>query len=215
MYRIAVLISGRGSNLEAILQAVKSGYIGNAEVVVVLSNREDARGLRIAKGYGVEALYVPAYALSKEEYDSKMLSLLEERDVDLVVLAGFMRILSDAFVDHFKDRIVNIHPSLLPSFKGLHAQRQALEAGVRFSGATVHFVTEKLDEGPIIVQSVVPVLEGDSEESLSERILKTEHIIYPLAIKLICEGRVKIEDNRCRVDWKGLSEEFHAINPVP
>ena len=214
MYRLGVLISGRGSNLEAIAKSIASGYIGNAEIVVVVSNRDGVRGLKIAEQYGIEALFLNPSGLSKEEYDAQLVEALRERNVDLVVLAGFMRILSPVFIRSFEGRIVNIHPSLLPAFRGLHAQRQAVEAGVRFSGATVHFVTEELDAGPIIVQSVVPVFESDDEETLSDRILKTEHEIYPMAIKLITEGKVRLSGKRVVCDCKWPDDGFYAINPL-
>ena len=212
MYRLAVLLSGRGSNFEAIQNAIESGFIKNGRIVVVISNKEKARGLAIAKQRGLDAIFVDPQGKTREDYDREIVKILKEREVDFVLLAGYMRILSPFFVENFKNRILNIHPSLLPSFRGLHAQRQAVESGVRFSGATVHFVTNKLDEGPIIVQSVVPVLRGDSEESLSRRILNTEHKIYPLAVKLLTENRIKIEHGKVEVDWRE-PEEFFITNP--
>jgi len=212
LYRLAVLLSGRGSNFEAIQNAIESGFIKNGRIVVVISNKEKARGLAIAKQRGLDAIFVDPQGKTREDYDREIVKILKEREVDFVLLAGYMRILSPFFVENFKNRILNIHPSLLPSFRGLHAQRQAVECGVRFSGATVHFVTNKLDEGPIIVQSVVPVLSGDSEESLSRRILNTEHKIYPLAVKLLTENRIKIEHGKVEVDWRE-PEEFFITNP--
>lgn len=212
MYRLAVLLSGRGSNFEAIQNAIESGFIKNGRIVVVISNKEKARGLAIAKQRGLDAIFVDPQGKTREDYDREIVKILKEREVDFVLLAGYMRILSPFFVENFKNRILNIHPSLLPSFRGLHAQRQAVESGVRFSGATVHFVTNKLDEGPIIVQSVVPVLRGDSEESLSRRILNTEHKIYPLAVKLLTENRIRIEHGKVEVDWRE-PEEFFITNP--
>ncbi len=212
MYRLAVLLSGRGSNFEAIQNAIESGFIKNGEIVVVISNRADARGLVLAKRRGLNALFLDPEGKSREDYDREIVKLLKANGVDFVLLAGYMRILSPYFVKSFKDRILNIHPSLLPSFRGLHAQRQAVESGVKFSGATVHFVTDKLDDGPIIVQSVVPVFSNDDEDSLSERILKTEHKIYPLAVKLLTEDRIEIKDGRVIIDWKE-PEEFFITNP--
>jgi len=206
------LLSGRGSNFEAIQNAIESGFIKNGRIVVVISNKEKARGLAIAKQRGLDAIFVDPQGKTREDYDREIVKILKEREVDFVLLAGYMRILSPFFVENFKNRILNIHPSLLPSFRGLHAQRQAVESGVRFSGATVHFVTNKLDEGPIIVQSVVPVLRGDSEESLSRRILNTEHKIYPLAVKLLTENRIRIEHGKVEVDWRE-PEEFFITNP--
>lgn len=212
MYRLAVLLSGRGSNFEAIQNAIENGFIKNGKVVVVISNRADARGLVLAKRRGLNALFLDPEGKSREDYDREIVKLLKANGVDFVLLAGYMRILSPYFVKSFKDRILNIHPSLLPSFRGLHAQRQAVESGVKFSGATVHFVTDKLDDGPIIVQSVVPVFSNDDEDSLSERILKTEHKIYPLAVKLLTEDRIEIKDGRVIIDWKE-PEEFFITNP--
>lgn len=212
MYRLAVLLSGRGSNFEAIQNAIESGFIKNGKVVVVISNRADARGLVLAKRKGLNALFLDPEGKSREDYDREIVKLLKANGVDFVLLAGYMRILSPYFVKSFKDRILNIHPSLLPSFRGLHAQRQAVESGVKFSGATVHFVTDRLDDGPIIVQSVVPVFSNDDEDSLSERILKTEHKIYPLAVKLLTEDRIEIKDGRVIIDWKE-PEEFFITNP--
>ncbi len=212
MYRLAVLLSGRGSNFEAILNAIKNGYIKNGKIVVVISNNKEARGLKVAKDNGLDAIFVDPKGKDRETYDREIVEILKKYDVDYVLLAGYMRILSGYFVNSFKNRILNIHPALLPSFKGLHAQRQAIEKGVRFSGATVHFVTENLDDGPIIVQSVVPVYDSDDEDSLSERILKTEHKIYPLAVKLLTEDRLKINNGRVLVDWDE-ADDFYVTNP--
>ncbi len=213
MYRLGVLISGRGSNFHSILKSVNSGFITNAEIVVVISNKEDAKGLNIAKENRIDAVFINPKDLSRQDYDKIVADTLIKYRVDFVILAGFMRILSSEFIKTFENRIVNIHPALLPSFRGLHAQRQALEKGVKFSGATVHFVTNELDDGPIVVQSVVPVMDNDTEDSLSKRILKTEHRIYPLAVKLITENRIKIEKNRVICDTEGLDDEFYALNP--
>jgi phosphoribosylglycinamide formyltransferase-1 len=186
---LGVLISGRGSNLQAILDAIRGGKL-DARVGVVVSNVEGAPGLERARAAGVptEVLSHKDYA-SRERYDEALVERLHAHDVDLVCLAGFMRLLSPVFVRAFRGRILNVHPSLLPSFPGLHAQRQALEHGVKVTGATVHFVDEELDHGPILLQSAVPVLEDDDEESLSARILEQEHRIYPEAIALVLEGQ--------------------------
>ncbi len=214
MYRLGVLISGRGSNFQSILGNIQKGFIQNAEIVVVLSDKENARGLKIAKDNGIDAFFIDPQGLKRDEYDRLLIGKLKEYEVDFVILAGFMRILSTGFIEAFKNRILNIHPALLPSFKGLHAQRQALEAGVKFAGASVHFVTNELDSGPIVVQSVVPVLSNDTEDSLSERILKTEHKIYPLAVKLITEDKVEIKNNRIVIKADEIDDNFYIINPV-
>jgi len=186
---LGVLISGRGSNLQAILDAIQDGRL-DARVGVVLSNVESAPGLERARTAGVptEVLSHKDYA-SREQYDEALVDRLRAHEVDVVCLAGFMRLLSPVFVRAFPGRILNVHPSLLPAFPGLHAQRQALEHGVKVTGATVHLVDEELDHGPILLQRAVPVLEGDDEESLSARILEQEHRIYPEAIALVLEGK--------------------------
>ena len=197
--RVGVLASGRGSNLRAILSGVAAGRI-RAEVVVVLSDRSGAGALDIARDHGVEALVLdPTPHPGREGYDRALIALLEERRVGLVCLAGYMRILGPVFVRHFEGRLLNIHPALLPAFPGLHAQRQALEHGVRIAGATVHFVDEGVDTGPIVLQAAVPVRQDDTEASLSDRILAEEHRIYPEAIRLFAEGRLRLEDRRVRI----------------
>jgi phosphoribosylglycinamide formyltransferase-1 len=186
---LGILISGRGSNLQAILDAIREGKL-DARVGVVLSNVDGAPGLERARAAGVptDVLSHKDYA-SREQYDEALVDHLRAHEVDLVCLAGFMRLLSPAFVRAFPGRILNVHPSLLPAFPGLHAQRQALEHGVKVTGATVHVVDEELDHGPILLQRAVPVLEGDDEESLSARILEQEHRIYPEAIALVLAGK--------------------------
>ena len=194
--KIGVLLSGRGSNFKAIFEKVKSGEI-NAEIVVVISDNAEAKGLKFAKGNGIEAISIDIKSFpSRKDYDRKIIDILKERDVELVLLAGYMKIVGEEFVSNFRNRIMNIHPALLPSFPGLHAQRKALNYGVRYSGCTVHFVDEKTDHGPIILQAVVPVYQDDTEESLSERILREEHRIYPEAVKLFFEGRLEIRGRR-------------------
>ncbi len=190
--RIGVLLSGRGSNFRAILKETLKGNI-KAEIVVVISNKKNARGLATARSNGIRAVYLsPKGFNSREEYDKELVRILEEERVDLVLLAGYMRIVTPYFVKKFAGRIMNIHPALLPSFPGLHAQKKALDYGVRYSGCTVHFVDEEVDHGPIILQAVVPVYQNDTEETLSERILKEEHKIYPLAVKLFFENKLEI-----------------------
>jgi phosphoribosylglycinamide formyltransferase-1 len=187
--RVGVLISGRGSNLQALIAAC-SAEAYPAEIALVISNRAEARGLGIAAAAGVPVVVISHR--NRRDFAAEAQSRLCEHRVELVCLAGFMRILDANFVEAWRDRMVNIHPSLLPSFRGLHAQRQALAAGVRFAGCTVHFVRPELDSGPIIAQAVVPVHPDDDEARLSERILETEHRLYPLAVRLIAEGRVQI-----------------------
>jgi phosphoribosylglycinamide formyltransferase-1 len=194
--KIAVFISGRGSNFKAIHDAILAGKI-NAEIVLVFSNNKDAPGLAIARERNLDALFLDSKAYpGREEYEKEILKELRKRKVDLICLAGYMKILSPSFCREFKFSIMNIHPALLPSFPGLHVQKKALEWGVRYSGVTVHFVTEDVDMGPIILQAVVPVLQDDTEESLSERILKEEHRIYPESISLYFEGRLEVQGRR-------------------
>jgi len=193
---IAVLLSGRGSNFMAINESVEAGSI-SGEISIVVSNREDAKGLEYARLKGLDTLFVnPKDFAGREAYDAEIVRLLQERGVELVCLAGFMRIISPAFVSAFRNRIMNIHPSLLPSFKGLDVQQKAIDYGVKFAGCTVHFVDEEMDHGAIILQAVVPVEQDDDADILSERILKEEHRIYPEAVKLFCEDRLRIEGRR-------------------
>jgi len=194
--RIGVLLSGRGSNFEALAESVAVGRIPNAEIAIVISNREGAPGIDRAKARGIATRVIPSKGLERETYDRQVATVLDENKVDLICLAGYMRLLSPYFVAKFSNRILNIHPSLLPSFPGLESQRQALEYGVKFAGCTVHFVDENLDAGPIILQAVVPVEDADSEASLSDRILKEEHRIYSQAVKIVLEGKYKIAGRR-------------------
>src|SRR5712671_2011932 len=194
--RIGVLLSGRGSNFEALADSVGSGRLPGAEIAVVVSNREGAPGIERAKVRGIAARVIPSKGLEREVYDRQVAAVLREFKVDLVCLAGYMRLLSPFFVASFPNRILNIHPSLLPSFPGLESQRQALEYGVKFAGCTVHFVDENLDAGPIVLQAVVPVKDDDTEAALSERILREEHRIYSEAVRIVLEGKFKIEGRR-------------------
>jgi phosphoribosylglycinamide formyltransferase-1 len=206
--RIGVLLSGRGSNLEALADSVAAGRIPNAEISIVLSNHEDAPGIDKARARGIPALAIPSKGIEREAYDRQVVAALREKQVELVCLAGYMRLLSPHFVAAFPKRILNIHPSLLPAFPGLEAQRQALEHGVKFSGCTVHFVDENLDAGPIILQAVVPVENGDTPATLSERILREEHRIYTEAVRIVLEGRYRIAGRRVLVDLaKGLEKK--------
>jgi len=194
--RIGVLLSGRGSNFEALAASVAAGRIPDAQMAIVISNREGAPGLERARARGIETRVIPSKGLEREAYDRLVVAALREKQVDLVCLAGFMRLLSPFFVAGFRNRILNIHPSLLPAFPGLEAQRQALEYGVKTSGCTVHFVDENLDAGPIVLQSPVPVLDADTPDTLADRILKEEHRIYTEAVRLVLRGRYRIEGRR-------------------
>jgi len=192
--KLAVFLSGRGSNFVAIHDAILEGKI-NAEVALVFSDKKDAPGLKIAQQRKLDTLSLnPKDFNSKQEYEQEIIKELKNRKIGLICLAGYMRVLSPHFCHQFKNAILNIHPALLPAFPGLHVQRKALEWGVRYSGATVHFVTPDVDMGPIVLQAVVPVKQDDTEETLSERILKEEHKIYPEAIKLYFEGRLEIRN---------------------
>ncbi len=197
--RIAVLLSGRGSNFEALADAVASGEIPDAELALVISNREGAPGVEKAQRRNIPCRVIPSRGLEREAYDRLLLAALEPAGVDLICLAGFMRLLSPLFIARYRERILNIHPSLLPAFPGLEAQRQALEYGVRYSGCTVHFVDESLDAGPIVLQAVVPVYDDDTVESLSDRILAEEHRLYPRAVRIVLSGRYRIEGRRVRL----------------
>lgn len=204
MINLGILISGRGSNMEAILAAVKSGAIPNVKPCVVISNKPDAPGLKIAsEKYGIPTKVVLPEGVKGWDYDRRMVMALEESGVTsqagLVCLAGFMRIISSEFVRHFYMRILNIHPALLPSFPGLHAQKQAIDYGVKVSGCTVHFVDDGVDSGPVILQKTVSVIEGDTEEALSARILEQEHKAYPEAVRLYAQNKLKVEGRKVRV----------------
>lgn len=195
MKRLGILLSGRGSNFEAIARHIDRGDL-KAEIAVVVSNVEQAPGLLRARERGLDAFFMKSKGLDRESFDRQVVRVLEEKRVDLVCLAGFMRLLSPFFIQAFRHRILNIHPSLLPAFPGMEAQRQALEYGVKVSGCTVHFVDEGLDSGPIILQAAVPVLNGDTEQSLSVRILEQEHQLYSRAIGLLVNGQVRVEGRK-------------------
>jgi phosphoribosylglycinamide formyltransferase 1 len=207
--RVGVLLSGRGSNLRALLDAcADSDY--PAEIVSVISDRAEAPGLAVASAAGIPGVVVPHRA--RLAFAAEAGALLRERRVGLVCLAGFMRVLDTAFVEGWRDRMVNIHPSLLPAFPGLHAQRQALAAGVRFAGCTVHFVRPTVDAGPIIAQGIVPTCPDDEEASLSARILEVEHRLYPLVVRLIADDRVRVVSERVEIDgWRAPS--ITVLNP--
>jgi phosphoribosylglycinamide formyltransferase-1 len=193
--RLGVLISGRGSNFEAIADQIDAGAL-EAEIAVVISNRADAPGLEAARTRRLEAVCIPSKGLDREVYDRLLLDELKKRSVDFVCLAGFLRLLSASFIRRYPNRILNIHPSLLPAFPGLDAQHQALEHGVKITGCTVHFVDEELDAGPIVLQTAVPVLDGDTVETLSARILRQEHYLYSEALRLVLSGAFRIEGRR-------------------
>jgi phosphoribosylglycinamide formyltransferase-1 len=193
--RLGILLSGRGSNFMAIADNVAAGRIP-AEIAIVISNRPNAPGLAEAERRGLPTRMIPSKGLEREQYDRQVVEVLQEKQVDLVCLAGFMRLLSPYFVSAFPNRILNIHPSLLPAFPGLDAQRQALEYGVKLTGCTVHFVDENLDAGPVVIQSAVSVVDDDTPETLSARILKEEHRIYSEAINIVLSGGWRIEGRR-------------------
>src|SRR5450631_2385041 len=194
--RLGVLLSGRGSNFEALADSVAAGRIPDAQVAIVIANREGAQGIDRAEARGIPTLVLPSRGLEREAYDRQVVAALREHKVDLVCLAGYMRLLSPYFVQAFPQRILNIHPSLLPAFPGLEAQRQALEYGVKFSGCTVHFVNEDLDAGSIVAQAIVPIEPGDTPETLSARILAQEHRIYTEAVQLVLSGEFRVEGRR-------------------
>lgn len=201
-HRLGILLSGRGSNFMAIADNVAAGKIP-AEIALVVSNRPNAPGLEEAERRGLPTRMIPSKSLEREQYDRRVVEALNEKQVDLVCLAGFMRLLSPYFVSAFPNRILNIHPSLLPAFPGLDAQRQALEYGVKMTGCTVHFVDENLDAGPVVIQSAIAVLDDDTPDTLSARILQEEHRIYSEAINIVLSGRWRIEGRRVvRTDRK-------------
>ncbi len=212
--KIGVLVSGRGSNLQAIIDNIEQGRL-SAEIAVVISDQADAFALERARKHGIAAVHVSAkgYRGRRDDYDALLVSELRKHAVDLVVLAGFMRIISKTLVSAFPHRIMNIHPALLPSFPGLHVQKAAIEHGVKFSGCTVHFVDEGMDTGPIIVQAVVPVLDGDTEDTLAARILVQEHKIFSRAIQLFAEGKLRVEGRRVLVDGGRTGSSDFLINP--
>lgn len=207
LVRLGVLVSGRGSNLQAIVDAIEAGTL-SAEVAVVLSNKPDAGGLERARKHGAPAVWLDPkpYAGrpdSREAYDKAVLEVLQKHEVDLVLLAGYMKIVTAVLVTAYPNRMMNIHPSLLPSFPGLDVQKKVMDHGCKIAGCTVHFVTEGVDEGPIIVQAAVPILEGDTVDALAARILEQEHRIYPHAIQLYAEGRLRVEGRRVMVTEAG------------
>lgn len=212
--KLGVLVSGRGSNLQAIIDNIEQGRL-SAELAVVISDQVDAYALERARKHNIAGVHVSAkgYRGKRDDYDALLVQELQSRGVELVCLAGFMRIITPTLIRAFPGRILNIHPALLPSFPGLHVQKAALKHGVKFSGCTVHFVDEGMDTGPIIIQAVVPVLDDDTEDSLSARILKQEHKIYSRAIQLYAEGRLRIEGRRVLATNGESSADDFLINP--
>jgi len=196
MTRIAILISGRGSNMLALADAVRKGRVSEAEITIVISDQPNAAGLALAQSRNLKTVVVERRGRSRDEHDRELVAVLQEHQIDFVCLAGYMRLLSPFFLSAYQNRILNIHPSLLPAFPGLDAQRQALEHGVKFSGCTVHFVDQTLDGGPIIAQRIVPVLDDDTEETLAARILEQEHKLYPEALAIVAGGAYEIVGRR-------------------
>lgn len=208
---IVVLVSGNGSNLQAIIDDISEHKI-NAKISAVIANQESAYALTRAENAGIPALYIDHKSFaSREEYDAKMASCIDEFKPNLIVLAGFMRILTPSFVEHFQGRMLNIHPSLLPKYKGLHTHQRAIDAGDKEHGASVHFVTPELDGGPVVLQSKVPVFEQQDEQELADRVQQQERQMYPLVIKWFCEDRLKMINNRAVLDNQILAEEGYAI----
>lgn len=202
--RVAVLASGRGSNLQAIIDAIEAGQV-QATIVAVISNKKDAVALERARKHAIQAIFVDPKPFagqpdSREAYDRALLALLQEHNVELVLLAGYMKIVTAVLVNAYANRMMNIHPSLLPSFPGLDVQKKAIDWGCKLAGCTVHFVTEGVDEGPIIVQAAVPILDQDTPETLAARILEQEHKIYPRAVQLFAEGRLRVDGRRVLID---------------
>jgi len=215
---VAVLASGRGSNLQAVIDAIETGQV-HAKIAAVISNKNDALALERARKHGIPDLFVNPKPFSgrpdgREAYDRALLETLTKYDVELVLLAGYMKIVTPILVKAYANRMMNIHPSLLPSFPGLDAQKKAIEWGCKLAGCTVHFVTEGVDEGPIILQAAVPILDGDTPETLADRILQEEHKIYPRAVQLFAEGRLRVEGRRVIVSGGDMPAAGAIISPV-
>lgn len=215
--RVAVLASGRGSNLQAVIDAIEAGTV-QAKIVAVISNKKDAPALERASRHGLSSLFVDPKPHagrpdSRESYDRELLAVLRQHDVELVLLAGYMKIVTTVLVEAFVNRMMNIHPSLLPLFPGLDVQRKAIEWGCKLAGCTVHFVTEGVDEGPIILQAAVPILDDDSSDTLADRILVQEHKIYPRAVQLFAEGRLRVEGRRVFIE-QGQPVGESVISPL-
>lgn len=203
MINIAIFISGRGSNFLALLKNIETGVLKNCRIAVVFSNNEHAKGLEYAKKAGIDTIVIPSKNRhDRAEYDRQIINALADYNIDLICLAGYMRLVTEELINIYKNRIINIHPALLPSFTGLHAQKQAIDYGVKVSGCTVHFVDSGMDTGAVILQKIVPVYDNDTEESLSARILEQEHIAYTEAVALYADGRLKISDRKVIVTEK-------------
>jgi phosphoribosylglycinamide formyltransferase-1 len=196
MHNLGILLSGRGSNFVAIADSIDAGHIPDARIAVVISNKQDAPGIETARKRGLKAMVMPSKGKTREEHDREVVAALKEHKVDLICLAGYMRLLSPWFVQQFPQKILNIHPALLPAFPGLDAQKQAFDYGVKVTGCTVHFVDEQLDHGAIILQKTVPVLDTDDEHTLAARILEQEHVAYSEAIRIVLDGKYTIVDRR-------------------
>jgi len=214
--RVAVLASGRGSNLQAVIDAIEAGTV-QAKIVAVISNKKEAPALERARRHGLSALFVDPKPYtgrpdSREAYDRELLDVLQRHDVELVLLAGYMKIVTRVLVEAFANRMMNIHPSLLPSFPGLDVQKKAIEWGCKLAGCTVHFVTEGVDEGPIILQAAIPILDGDTPDTLAARILEKEHKLYPRAVQLFAEGRLQVAGRRVFIE-AGKPEGESVISP--
>lgn len=198
--KISVLVSGRGTNLQSVIDAIESGEIKNAKIACVISDKKEAYALQRAEKHGIEGIHVdPKSCACRRDYDDILLGILKEKETDLVLLAGYLRIISDHLIEEYKNRIINIHPSLLPSFKGLNAQQQAVEYGVKYTGCTVHFVEPDLDAGPIIMQKVIPVLDDDTAETLAQRLLIEENKAYREVVKLFTEGKLETDGRKVRI----------------
>lgn len=211
--KLGVLVSGSGSNLQSIIDHIEGGDL-NAEIRIIISNRADAFALERARKHGIPSIVIDHLEYGeREDFDQKMIDVLRSHEVDLVIMAGFMRILTSRFLQAFPMKIMNIHPAILPSFQGIHAQERAFDYGVRFSGCTVHFADEGVDTGPIIIQSVVPVYDDDTADSLQQRILKEEHRIYPQAIQFYAEDRIRIEGRKVRIKGSGKTDARPLHNP--
>jgi phosphoribosylglycinamide formyltransferase 1 len=212
MLRIGVLASGSGSNFQALIESVESKYIPDVEIAVLISDKKNSYAIERARKHGIDAIYVDAQSLGRGGTDEKIIKELKSRGVGLVCLAGYMRIITKKLIGEFPNAVMNIHPALLPSFKGLSAQRQAFEYGVKIAGCTVHFVDEEVDNGPIILQAAVPVIVGDTEQALKDRILSMEHRIYPEAVKWFSEGRIKIHGRKVIVE--GVSQQALGLREL-
>jgi len=207
--RVAVMASGRGTDFQSIIDATERGEV-DIDLALLIVNNKDALAIERARKHGIEWIFIDHRKKTRTEFEEEVIKELKARNMDLVVLAGFMRIVTSNLISHYPNRIINIHPSLLPAFPGVRGQGDALDHGVKVSGCTIHFVDESLDGGPIILQKAVEVLDDDTENTLADRILEQEHIFLPLAVKLFSEGRLKIEDRRVKINWEGMKKPSMA-----